>query len=121
VREHSTFHRERDDLFCEVPISFPEAALGAQIEVPTLEGGTTKLSIPEGTQPGTVLRVRHQGVPHLGSRGRGDLHVVVRLSVPTRLSSEQRELVEQLRARLAPAERKPKDKGLKDRVKSILS
>jgi len=121
VQEHAVFRRERDDLLCEVPISFPEAALGAHVDVPTLEGGTTKLHVPEGTQPGTVFRVRNQGVQHLGSKGRGDLHVVVRLAVPTRLTSEQRELIQQLGTRLDGSERKAKDKGLKDRVKSILS
>ncbi len=121
VQEHAVFHRERDDLLCEVPISFPQAALGAHVDVPTLEGGTTKLHVPEGTQPGAVFRIRNQGVPHLGSKGRGDLHVMVRLVVPARLTPEQRGLVEQLGAGLGTPERKPKEKGLKDRVKSILS
>ena len=103
-----------------MPIALAQAVLGDRIEAPTLDGHAT-LTIPEGTQPGTVFRVRNQGVQHLGSKGRGDLHVVVRLAVPTRLTSEQRELIQQLGTRLDGSERKAKDKGLKDRVKSILS
>jgi molecular chaperone DnaJ len=121
VHKHAVFHREHDDLLCEVPISFPEAALGAHIDVPTLEGTTTKLHVPEGTQPGTVFRMRGHGVQRLGAKGRGDLHVVVRLAVPTRLTAEQRELIQQLGTRLDGAERKAKEKSLKDRVKTILS
>ena len=82
VKEHAFFKRDGANLFCEVPVSITQAALGASVEVPTLDGGTTKLHVPEGTQPGTVLRIRGQGVPHLGSKGRGDLHVLVRVVVP---------------------------------------
>jgi molecular chaperone DnaJ len=121
VRKHEVFHRERDDLVCEVPISFPQAALGATIDVTTLDGTSAKVTIPEGTQPGAVIRLRHQGVPHLGSKGRGDLHVVVRLAVPERLTAEQRDLVQHLGRLFGDNERKSKEKGLKDRVKSILS
>jgi molecular chaperone DnaJ len=121
VLPHNVFHRERDDLICEVPITFPQAALGAALDVPTLDGGAARITVPEGTQGGTSFRVRGQGVPHLGSKGRGDLHVIVRLVVPTGLTGEQRALVEQLAATLgSPEARRGKDKGLKDRVKSIL-
>ena len=121
VLPHDVFQRERDDLLCEVPITFPQAALGASIDVPTLEGGTTRLTIPEGTQPGAVFRLRGHGVPHLGSRGRGDLHAVVRVVVPTTLAADQREIIQRLGATLGATEhRHSKDKSLKDRVKSIL-
>ena len=96
VREHAFFKREGASLFCEVPVNLAQAALGATLEVPTLEGGKTKVQVPEGTQSGTLLRVRGQGVPQLGSRGRGDLHVIVRVVVPARLTADQRKLMEQL-------------------------
>src|SRR5262249_56829574 len=96
VKEHEFFKRDGSNLFCEIPVSVTQAALGSSVEVPTLDGGRTKLHVPEGTQPGTVLRIRHQGFPHLGSKGRGDLHVLVRVVVPKHLTSEQKKLLEQL-------------------------
>ena len=95
VEDHPFFHREGDDLWCEVPVSFPTLALGGEISIPTLNGDDT-LSIPKGTQADSRFRVRGKGMPHLSGSGRGDLYVNVRVDVPTKLSSEQRELVEQL-------------------------
>jgi molecular chaperone DnaJ len=111
VQEHPFFKRDGSALVCEVPISLTQAALGAQIEVPTADGGQTRLTVPEGTQGGASFRIRGQGVPHLGSKGRGDLHVLIRVVVPTKLSSEQRKLLEQL-ARTLPT---PDLRGGKDR------
>jgi len=119
VHEHAFFKRDGTHLFCEVPVSVPQAALGAHLEVPTLDGGQTRLAVPEGTQSGTVLRVRGQGVPQLGARGRGDLHVLVRVVVPTKLSSEQRELLEQLAKVLPVPDVRDKDRSLLDRMKDI--
>src|SRR5262249_27908964 len=82
VEEHPFFQREGSALLCEVPIGFAQAALGGSLEVPTADGGTSKLSIPEGTQSGTTFRIRNHGVPHLGGRGRGDLHVPCASSSP---------------------------------------
>lgn len=90
VRPHEFFQREGDDLLCEVPISFVQAALGAEIEVPTLEGPTS-IKVPPGTQPGTVFRIKGNGVKSVQGYGRGDLHVRVTVEVPTHLSSAQRE------------------------------
>ncbi len=113
VLEHAVFRRERDDLICEVPVTFPQAALGASLDVPTLEGGTTRLTIPEGTQHGASFRLRGHGVPHLGGKSRGDLHAVVRLLVPAKLSAEQRQIIEQLGQTLGPPEqRRPKEKSI---------
>jgi molecular chaperone DnaJ len=120
VAEHAFFRRDATHLFCEVPVSVPQAALGATLEVPTLEGGRTKLSLPEGTQSGTVLRVKGQGIPQLGGRGRGDLHVLVRVVVPRHLSSEQRKLFEQLAKTLPLPDLKDKDKSLLERMKDLL-
>jgi len=119
VQDHAFFKRDGTDLFCEVPVSVPQAALGATVELPTLEGGKAKLSVPEGTQSGTMLRVRGQGVPQLGGRGRGDLHVLVRVVVPTRLSAAQRELLEQLAEVLPIPDVQDKDKSLYERMKDL--
>lgn len=120
VQEHAFFKRDGTHLFCEVPISVPQAALGGTIEVGTLDGGKTKLAVPEGTQSGTVLRVKGQGIPQLGGRARGDLHVLVRVVVPKHLSLEQRKLFEQLAKTLPVPDVKDKDRSLLDRMKDLL-
>ena len=81
VQEHSFFHREGDDLYCEMPISFPTVALGGTIKVPTLNGHED-LSIPAGTQTGGRFKIRGKGMPSVNGRGRGDLHVVAKVAVP---------------------------------------
>jgi len=120
AEEHPLFQREGSALLCEVPIGFAQASLGASVEVPTADGGKTKVSIPEGTPSGTTFRVRGQGVPHLGGRGRGDLHVTVRVVVPTKLTVEQRKLVEQLGKSLPSPEEQEKDRSFLGKVKDIL-
>lgn len=95
VQPHPFFERHGDDLFCRIPISFPQAALGAQIEVPTLEGNY-KLEIPAGTQPGELFHIRNKGMPRLRGFGKGDLVVQVDVKVPTSLTPRQRELLEEL-------------------------
>jgi molecular chaperone DnaJ len=89
VKHHEIFKRDGDDLICEVPISFVQAALGSEIEVPTLEGRAT-IKVPAGTQPGSVFRVKGRGVKNLQGYGQGDLHVRVQVEVPTRLDSAQK-------------------------------
>jgi molecular chaperone DnaJ len=89
VKAHEIFQRDGDDLLCEVPLSFIQAALGAEIEVPTLEGNAT-IKIPAGTQPATTFRVKSRGVKNLQGYGHGDLHVRVQVEVPTRLNSGQK-------------------------------
>lgn len=89
VKQHEIFARDGDDLICEIPVSFVQAALGAEIEVPTLEGRAT-IKIPGGTQPGTVLRVRGRGVKNLQGYGQGDLRVRVQVEVPAHLNSAQK-------------------------------
>jgi molecular chaperone DnaJ len=95
VASHEFFRRAGDDIVCAMPISFPQAALGGDIEIPTLEG-KGKLRIPAGTQPGTTLRVRGKGVPKRGAGGRGDQLVEVTIEVPTELTSTQKELIAKL-------------------------
>ncbi len=92
VRQHAIFEREGADIFCEVPISFVEATLGAEIDIPTLEG-TEKYKIPEGTQTGTTFTLRQRGVPIIRSKNRGNLNVTVKVEVPKSLNSEQKELL----------------------------
>ncbi len=94
VREHPFFARHGADLLCELPITFPQAALGAEIEVPLLQG-TATLKVPPGTQNGEVLRLRGKGMPHLRGRGRGDACFRVVVEVPTELTPRQRELLEE--------------------------
>jgi molecular chaperone DnaJ len=89
VKPHEIFQRDGDDLLCEVPVSFIQAALSAEIEVPTLDGRAT-IKIPAGTQSGTVFRVKDKGVKNLQDYGHGDLHVRVQVEVPTRLNHEQK-------------------------------
>lgn len=90
LRDHDVFQRNGDDLFCEVPLPFSTAALGGELEVPTLTGSAT-MKVPTGTQGGTTFRLRDRGMPALNSRGTGDLHVEVQVEVPTKLTSEQKE------------------------------
>ena len=99
VSSNGLFERRGDDLICEVPITLVEAALGAQIEVPT-KSGQAELTIPPGTQSGQLLRLKGMGVPHLREKGCGDQLVRVKVAVPKRLSRRQRELLEQLRETL---------------------
>lgn len=101
VEPHPVFERDRDRLICQVPISFSQAALGADIDVPTLTGRDT-LRIPPGTQTHTIFSLRHQGLPRLRGSGRGDLVVQVILEVPKKLSKEQKALLEQFDGHTPP-------------------
>lgn len=94
IKPHPIFKREEDNVIVEMPISFGQAALGAEVEVPTLSG-RVGLKIPSGTQPGTVFRLRDKGIPHLGGVGRGHQYVKVSVEVPKNLTREQKELIAQ--------------------------
>lgn len=120
VSEHSFFERRGADLYCSVPISIAQAALGAEIRVPTLHGDES-LSIPEGTQPGTLFRKKGKGLPDPHG-GKGDLYVNVRVAVPSKLTKEQKALFEQLH-RVVKVENKPVERSSSffDKVKDIFS
>ncbi|HET9364929.1 MAG TPA: molecular chaperone DnaJ [Candidatus Angelobacter sp.] len=118
VKPHPFFEREDKDLHCSVPVSFTQAALGAEIMVPTLEGGEHKLKVPEGTQSGTVFRVRGKGVPALQSSGKGDMYVHVRVQTPAKLSKRQRELLTELGGTFE-IENKPEPRSLLEKMKDI--
>jgi molecular chaperone DnaJ len=121
VQEHAVFKREESELFCDIPITFAQAALGASVEVQALDGEPAKLTIPEGTQPGTSFRIRNKGVPHLRHKGRGDMHVTVRVVVPGKLNAEQKKLLEQFARTLpADAEAQLKDRSVKGRLRDLL-
>ncbi|AGT32842.1 molecular chaperone DnaJ [Geobacillus genomosp. 3] len=92
VEPHEFFKRDGDDIYCEVPLSFAQAALGDEIEVPTLHGDV-KLKIPAGTQTGTRFRLKGKGVPNVHGYGQGDQHVVVRVVTPTKLTEKQKQLL----------------------------
>ncbi len=115
VQEHPVFDRQENDLHCTIPVNLAQAALGADIEVPTLDG-PEPFKIPEGTQSGQTFRLRHKGVPDVSGRGRGDLYVHVQVKVPTKITREQRKLFEDLRDTL-PADNKPHERGLFEKVK----
>jgi molecular chaperone DnaJ len=97
IKAHDMFQRDGDDLLCEVPVSFIQAALGAEIEVPTLEGRAV-IKIPAGTQSHSTFRVKGRGVKNLQDRGHGDLHVRVQVEVPTRLTAEQKAKLQEFAA-----------------------
>ena len=92
VRPHAVFERDGYDLYCEIPITYADATLGAEIEIPTLEG-KQKHTIPEGTQTGTTFTLRQKGVQYVNAKGRGNLNITVNVEVPKNLNSEQRELL----------------------------
>lgn len=115
VKEHPFFERRENDLHCTIPVNMAQAALGAEIEVPTLEE-PHRLKIPEGTQNGAQFRLRHKGVPVVNGSGRGDIFVHIDVKVPSRLTREQRKLLEQLKETL-PVENRPAEKSILDKVK----
>ena len=117
VKEHPFFEREGRDLRCVVPVSFAQSALGAEIEVPTLEGPHS-LKVPEGTQSGTTFRLRGKGVPALNGHGKGDLYIEVKVQTPTKLSKRERELLQELGA-LSGVENRPVHRTLLSKVKNI--
>ena len=117
VKEHPVFDRQGNDLHCVVPVSFTQAALGAEIQVPTLEGEHT-LKIPEGTQSGTRLKIRGKGVPVLNGHGKGDLLVDVRVQTPTKLTKRQKELLQELHG-TTPVENRPERRSLLGKVKEM--
>ena len=102
-----------------IPISFPQAALGAEIEIPGVDG-PVMLKVPEGTESGKDLRIRGKGVPFLNEKGRGDLIVKVVVQIPKKLTRAQRELVSQLGESMA-IENKPASPGLLDKMKDLFT
>lgn len=119
VQAHPFFERHGNDIVCTVSLSFPQAALGTEIEVDTLEGKST-MKVPAGTQPGTLFRLREKGVKDLRGAGRGDQLVRITVEVPQQLSPEQRHLIEEL-AQLDGADVQPIRKGFLTKVKELFA
>jgi molecular chaperone DnaJ len=94
ILPHKIFKRDGVDVICEIPISFPQAALGAEIDVPTIDG-IVKYAIPEGTQSGTVFKIKSKGIPRVRGYGRGDEIIRVFVEVPKKLNEKQKELLRQ--------------------------
>ena len=119
VKEHAFFERQGNDIYCVVPISFTQAAVGTEIQVPTLEG-EQMLKIPEGTQSGTILKLRGKGIPVLNGHGKGNLFVEVRVQTPTKLTKRQRELLHELQG-IAQVENKPQRTSILGKMKDIFT
>ena len=120
VEPHKTFRREGINLYCEVPISFSQAALGADLMVPSLEG-KLKYTISPGTQTGTTFRMKGKGIPSLRGGRKGDLFVKVKVEVPKKLSNKQKELIEELAKESGEETGSPKKKRFIDKVKDALN
>jgi len=124
VQDHAFFRRDGNDLVCELPVPFTTLALGGDIRVPTLNGAEP-VAIPQGTQTGATFRLKGHGMPDVGGRGVGDLHVIVKGLTPRKLNKEQRKLLEQLAATMPAESQEPTpvhagdDRGIFDRVKDI--
>ncbi|QNU68549.1 molecular chaperone DnaJ [Ruminiclostridium herbifermentans] len=115
VKPHPLFKRQGNDIVCDEPITFVQAALGAEIEVPTLDG-KVKYTVPEGTQTGSVFRLRGKGIPYLRGNGRGDQYVKVNIEVPKKLSERQKELLREF-AEISGDDTHEQRKGFFDKMK----
>jgi len=120
VRQHPQLIRRATELFYELPVTFPQAALGATLSVPTVDG-SQEVQLPAGVQSGHEIRLRGQGIPHLRGGGRGDLHVIVTVVVPQKLSKRERELLSELDTVSRPAQLPKGSHGLLDRVRDLFS
>lgn len=118
VRPHAIFRRQGNDVVCEMPITFVQASLGAELEVPTLDG-RVKYSIPEGTQTGSIFRLKNKGIPYLRGTGRGDQYVKVEIDVPKKLNEKQKELLRQF-AEISGDDVYEQRKGFFDKMKDAL-
>lgn len=120
VQEHAHFQRQETELVCEIPLSIPQAALGTELEIPTLDGNA-KLKIPAGTQSHKIFRIRGKGMPDLHGRGHGDLHVRVIVQIPEKLNAKQKELLTEF-AKASGEDANPSgNKSLFDKVKDVFS
>lgn len=118
VRPHKFFRRRNSDILLDLNINIAQATLGAEVEVPTVDG-PARLTIPPGTQPGKIFRMRGKGVPHLQGNGRGDQLVLINVAIPQRLTDEQRELFEKL-AESMGSEVLPQERSFLDRLRDVL-
>ncbi len=120
VHDHEFFERREHDLFCHIPVSFPQAALGSELTIPTLEKEEEKITIPAGTQTGSTFRIKGRGISKRGGASRGDLHVTVDIVVPNKLTKDQKELLTKFAGTIT-TENKPTQKKILERVREIFS
>jgi molecular chaperone DnaJ len=120
IKPHDLFHRDGADIFCRVPIPMTTAALGGQIDVPTVDGGKTRVKIPEGCESGKQFRLKSKGMPVLRSRAQGDMYIQVEVETPKNLTSRQRELLEAFEKE-SHKENSPASDGFFARVASFFS
>lgn len=118
VQDHAIFQRDGMDLFCRVPVSMTKAALGGEVEVPTIDGGRSRVKVPEGSQSGRQMRLRSKGMPALRGTGQGDMYIELVVETPVKLTSEQKELLRQFEDSCAKSNN-PNATGFFDRVKSF--
>lgn len=118
IEPHPIFQRDGSDIFCRVPISMITAALGGQIEVPTVDGSISRVKIPEATQSGKQFRLKGKGMPVLRSKLTGDMYIQVEVETPTNLSRRQRELLEEFQ-KLSDNATSPESQSFFDRVKGL--
>ena len=117
VRSHPIFTRQGQNVYCEMPITFTQAACGAEVEVPTLDG-KVRYTIGEGTQTGTTFRLRGKGIPYVNGRGRGDQYVTVVVETPARLTREQKDLLKRF-DELSSDSTQPKRKKFFDKLRDL--
>ncbi|HEY9569035.1 MAG TPA: molecular chaperone DnaJ, partial [Thalassobaculum sp.] len=119
IDPHSIFHREAADIHCRVPVAMVTAALGGQIEVPTIEGSRARLAVPAGTQSGRQFRLKGKGMSVLRSPARGDMYVEVAVETPVNLTRRQRELLEEFNGEAGDDTTSPQSHGFFDKVKEL--
>ncbi|WP_127561236.1 molecular chaperone DnaJ [Nioella ostreopsis] len=118
VQDHTIFQRDGLDLFCRVPVSMTKAALGGEIEVPTIDGGRSRVKVPEGSQSGRQMRLRSKGMPALRGTGQGDMYIELAVETPVKLTSEQKDLLRQFEESCAKSNN-PNATGFFDKVKNF--
>jgi molecular chaperone DnaJ len=118
VEPHPVFQRDDDDVIVELPLSFTEAALGCKKEIPSPQGNTVRIEVPEGTQPDKVLRIKGRGMPNVHGQGEGDLLIRVSIETPVRLTDKQKDLLTKF-AELETEANSPRKKNFFDKVKSF--
>ena len=121
MKKHNIFEREGTDIYLKLPINFIDAALGTTMEIPTIDGGKTRLKIPESTQPRQRFRLRGKGMPRLNTSQYGDMYVIVDVEIPSKMSKKQKELLREFRNSSKGGNHHPEEKGFLDKVAKFWS
>jgi molecular chaperone DnaJ len=118
VADHPLFQRDGSDLYCRVPVSMTKAALGGEVEVPTIDGGRSRVKVPEGSQSGRQMRLRGKGMPALRGTGMGDMYIELAVETPVKLTSEQKELLRKFEE-ISAKSNNPDAHGFFDKVRKF--